>query len=139
MCEQVRTTKLEYDSIASRMTEELNRYQKERSRELNGLLKDFALTQVRVEGRGVWGGGRGAQGRSRELNALLKDFALAQVRVGTGWRWRSQVFAVGVWAGEVWRAKRPAPGLCAHTGEGYRKKSRIRGECLMKRRATEKR
>lgn len=45
----MRTTKLEYDNIASRMTEELNRYQKERSRELNALLKDFALTQVRDE------------------------------------------------------------------------------------------
>lgn len=45
--EKVRCCKAEYDGIAARMTEELNRYQKERALELHTLLKDFALTQAR--------------------------------------------------------------------------------------------
>ncbi len=42
----MRATKLAYDTIASRMTEELNRYQKERAAEMGALLKELALTQV---------------------------------------------------------------------------------------------
>ena len=47
---QVRSTKLAYDTIASRMTEELNRYQKDRAAELCDLLKGLAVTQVSVGG-----------------------------------------------------------------------------------------
>lgn len=45
--DKVRGTKLAYDTIASRMTEELNRYQKERAAETGALLRGFALDQVR--------------------------------------------------------------------------------------------
>ncbi|GAX81957.1 hypothetical protein CEUSTIGMA_g9385.t1 [Chlamydomonas eustigma] len=44
--EKVCITKLAYDTIVSRMTEELNRFQKERSVELSILLKELALTQA---------------------------------------------------------------------------------------------
>ena len=47
---QVRSTKLAYDTIASRMTEELNRYQKDRAAELCDLLKGLALALDAMRG-----------------------------------------------------------------------------------------
>ena len=44
---QVRETKMAYEEVVSVMTEELNRWQKERSGDMHNLLMDFALTEVR--------------------------------------------------------------------------------------------
>lgn len=43
---RVSSTKIAYDAIVARMTEELNRFQKERAAELASLLKEFALAQA---------------------------------------------------------------------------------------------
>eukprot|EP00955_Chlamydomonas_euryale_P021962 231921-Chlamydomonas_euryale.AAC.1 len=60
---QVRNTKLEYDTIACRMTEELNRFQKERSHLMSGLMRRFALTQVRAWAAPGDAGAGGVAGR----------------------------------------------------------------------------
>jgi sorting nexin-1/2 len=60
--QQVRNTKLEYDTIASRMTEELNRFQKERAADMAALMRNFAVTQAAF-----------AAENARGWNALLED------------------------------------------------------------------
>lgn len=44
--QRVRNAKIAYEEMVSKMTEELNRFQKERAAELNTVMRDFALTQV---------------------------------------------------------------------------------------------
>jgi catalase (peroxidase I) len=47
---RVQSTKVEYEGIVARMTEELNRFQKERASDMSALLRDFALAQAQVSG-----------------------------------------------------------------------------------------
>lgn len=49
-----------YEELVSRLTEELNRFQKERAADTNALLRDLALTQARM-GRAGGSGGGGAE------------------------------------------------------------------------------
>lgn len=43
---RLRSTKIAYEELVSVMTEELNRWQKERAADMSTLLRDFALAQV---------------------------------------------------------------------------------------------
>jgi len=47
----VQACKIAYEAIVARMTEELNRFQKERAAEMGALLRDFALAQAGVGAR----------------------------------------------------------------------------------------
>lgn len=42
----MRSTKIAYEELVAVMTEELNRWQKERAADMAALLRDFALAQV---------------------------------------------------------------------------------------------
>lgn len=46
--QNVKNTKIQYESIVARMTEELNRYQIERAAEMTTVLRGFALTQAQL-------------------------------------------------------------------------------------------
>eukprot|EP00877_Chromochloris_zofingiensis_P009805 jgi/Chrzof1/5078/Cz15g10280.t1 len=56
--QRVRNAKIAYEEMVSKMTEELNRFQKERAAELNTVMRDFALTQAGLasDGAKAWGG-----------------------------------------------------------------------------------
>lgn len=45
--ERLRGSKIAYEELVATMTEELNRWQKERAADMSALLRDFALAQVR--------------------------------------------------------------------------------------------
>jgi hypothetical protein len=45
--ERLRSSKIAYEELVATMTEELNRWQKERTADMAALLRDFALAQVR--------------------------------------------------------------------------------------------
>jgi len=66
---KVRNAKMAYDTIVSRMTEELNRFQKERAAEMGSLLKEFALTQAQY-----------AADNARAWGALLQDIQQQQAQ-----------------------------------------------------------
>lgn len=55
--ERVKLAKIAYEAIVARMTEELNRFQKERSADMNLVLRDFALTQAQLarDNAAAWG------------------------------------------------------------------------------------
>lgn len=65
--------KIAYESIVARMTEELNRFQKERASDMSMLLKDFAMAQAQV-------GGRGRRGKLPVLIAAARPAAVFQTR-----------------------------------------------------------
>jgi sorting nexin-1/2 len=44
--ERLRASKIAYEELVATMTEELNRWQKERAADMAALLRDFALAQV---------------------------------------------------------------------------------------------
>jgi sorting nexin-1/2 len=44
--ERLRSSKISYEELVATMTEELNRWQKERAADMAALLRDFALAQV---------------------------------------------------------------------------------------------
>jgi hypothetical protein len=44
--ERLRSSKIAYEELVATMTEELNRWQKERAADMAALLRDFALAQV---------------------------------------------------------------------------------------------
>lgn len=46
--QRVKNAKIAYESIVARMTEELNRFQKERAADMNTVLRDFALAQAQI-------------------------------------------------------------------------------------------
>lgn len=49
---RVQSSKIAYEGIVARMTEELNRFQKERASDMSALLRAFALAQAQVCGAG---------------------------------------------------------------------------------------
>jgi hypothetical protein len=53
----VKNAKIAYEAIVARMTEELNRFQKERASELNITLRNFAINQAQLasENAKAWG------------------------------------------------------------------------------------
>lgn len=55
---RLRDTKIAYEELVAVMTEELNRWQKERSSDMCALLRDFALAQASMSSEGVkaWSG-----------------------------------------------------------------------------------
>eukprot|EP00878_Enallax_costatus_P029682 GHUV01032224.1.p1 GENE.GHUV01032224.1~~GHUV01032224.1.p1 ORF type:complete len:124 (+),score=58.60 GHUV01032224.1:317-688(+) len=55
---RLRSSKIAYEELVSTMTEELNRWQKERSADMSALLRDFALAQASMSSEGVkaWSG-----------------------------------------------------------------------------------
>jgi sorting nexin-1/2 len=55
--QQVKNAKIAYEAIVARMTEELNRFQKDRSSELNIMLRNFAINQAQLasENAKAWG------------------------------------------------------------------------------------
>mmetsp|Transcript_21494 Transcript_21494/g.59509 ORF Transcript_21494/g.59509 Transcript_21494/m.59509 type:complete len:451 (+) Transcript_21494:211-1563(+) len=68
---RVRAAKLSYDSIVARMTEEMNRFQKERASDMSALLRDFALAQAQA-----------AAENARAWSAMLADIQQQQAAGG---------------------------------------------------------
>ncbi|WIA39527.1 hypothetical protein OEZ86_005618 [Tetradesmus obliquus] len=56
--ERLRSSKIAYEELVATMTEELNRWQKERAADMAALLRDFALAQASMASEGVraWSG-----------------------------------------------------------------------------------
>ncbi|KAF6250693.1 Vps5 C terminal like-domain-containing protein, partial [Scenedesmus sp. NREL 46B-D3] len=56
--ERLRSSKISYEELVATMTEELNRWQKERAADMAALLRDFALAQASMASEGVraWSG-----------------------------------------------------------------------------------